>query len=88
MIIQLRDSGKLKECEGVILGDFKDCDDLGENSLSLEQVFVELLSDLGKPVVTNVKSGHCHPMVTIPFGVDAIIDSESKTFKIMESSVS
>ena len=87
MIVQLRDSGKLKDCEGIILGDFANCDDLSENSLTLEQVFIDLLSDLCKPVITNLKSGHCHPMVTIPFGVDAIIDSEKKTFKIIENAV-
>jgi muramoyltetrapeptide carboxypeptidase LdcA involved in peptidoglycan recycling len=43
------------------------------------------LTDL--PVITNMDFGHTAPMFLLPYGLQAEIDSESKTFSIAENAV-
>ena len=85
MLNQLHLSGKLKDCAGIILGDFKDCNASdSSNSLELEEVFHDLLIPLEKPILSNVRAGHCMPMITLPLGVDSIIDATRKKMFINE----
>lgn len=85
MLNQLRLSGKLNEAEGIILGDFKDCDPKKHNeSLSLEQVIQDHIKPVGKPTIANLKAGHCNPMVTLPFGLKARLDADKKELTILE----
>lgn len=88
MINQLRLSGKLKEAEGIILGDFNKCD-IGKHSesLTLEQIFNDHIKPLGKPTIYNIQSGHCQPIITLPFGVRARLDGDKKEITILESAV-
>lgn len=88
MLNQLRLSGKLDEVEGVILGDFNNCE-TGKHSesLSLEQIFNDHIKPAGKPTVYNLQAGHCEPMVTLPFGVKVRLDADKKTLTILESAV-
>ena len=63
MLMQLSFAGKLRDCSGIILGDF--------NVPDIEGVWVTLrqeLGDLGKPVAYGVQAGHCVPNITIPLG--------------------
>lgn len=87
MLTQLSLSGKLQECEGIILGDWNDCMPKESDSLSLMEVFKDILVPLGKPVIYNLKAGHCTPKVTIPFGVKAAIDSDKCELKITEAAL-
>ena len=43
------------------------------------------LSDL--PIVTYMDFGHTAPMFVLPYGLQAEIDSEAKTFSIVENAV-
>jgi len=85
MLTQLRLSKKLEESEGIILGDFKDC--IPENEefgLTLMEVFNDIIVPLNKPTIYDFKAGHCSPKLTIPFGVNAILDAEKCTVSITE----
>ncbi len=39
------------------------------------------------PVVTNMDFGHTDPMMTLPFGIRARVDSNTQTFSILEAAV-
>lgn len=87
MINQLRLSGKLKECEGIVLGDFKNCEvSKHPETLTLEQIFNDHIKPTGKPTIYNLQAGHCEPMVTLPFGVAARLDADKREVEILESS--
>ncbi|PAB59300.1 S66 peptidase family protein [Anaeromicrobium sediminis] len=85
MLNQLHLAGKLEDCLGIILGDFKDCNASDpKNSLELEEVFNDLLIPLEKPILGNVRVGHCMPMITLPLGAESIIDATRKKIFINE----
>lgn len=78
MMYQLKYSGKLDDSVGIIIGDFKNCINKHDKYYTTERMFEEVLSNYKKPVMYNVKSGHCHPMSTIPLGSLCTIETESK----------
>ena len=89
MLTQLRLAGKLQQCSGIILGDFNNCiPNKGEESLTLMEVFMDIIKPLGKPTIYNLKAGHCEPKITVPFGVEAILDAKEGKLIIKESACS
>lgn len=90
MFTQLRLSGKLSDANGIILGDFNKCDreeSKHKESLSLMQVIEDIIKPVGKPTIYNFQAGHCEPMITIPFGVEAVLDGYKKEVTILEDPV-
>ena len=45
----------------------------------------KVLTDL--PIITGMDFGHTCPTFTIPYGVKAEIDSEKRTFSILENAL-
>jgi len=69
MLVQLRNSGKLDDAVGFILGDFADCTAKNPSkSLTLNQVFEDIILPLKKPILYKVPCGHCKPTMTLPMG--------------------
>lgn len=88
MLTQLLLAGKLSDANGIILGDWNDCEpEKPEESLSLKEVFEEILLPLNKPTIYNLKSGHCTPMITLPLGVNTKLDADLGEVIIEESGV-
>ena len=86
MLTQLRLAGKFDQCVGILLGDWKDCvPKEGKPSLTLMQVFEEVLAPSGKPVAFGFRAGHCKPALTFPFGVEAVLDADAGTLVFVES---
>ena len=86
MLTQLKLSGKLNDAEGFILGDWNNCvAEEPEKSLTLIEIFNELIVPIGKPAIYNFMAGHCNPMITMPLGVNAILEANSKSLLIAES---
>lgn len=86
MLTQLRLAGKLDQCAGILLGDWKNCvPKEGKPSLTLMQVFEEILAPAGKPVAFGFRAGHCSPAVTFPLGVEAVLDADAGTLEFTES---
>ncbi len=80
-LTQLRNAGKLRDCAGVLIGQFTDCGaEKPEKSLSLEEVFHDLVGPAGKPVITNVMCGHCIPSMSLPMGADFWMDADAGEF--------
>ena len=79
MLTQLLLAGKLQQACGFIIGDWRNCEaDNPEESLTLQEVFQDILAPLGKPTLYNVKAGHSRPQLTLPLGVEGLIDGDER----------
>lgn len=86
MLTQLKLSGKFCDAEGIILGNWNNCvAEEPEKSLTLMEIFNEIISPFCKPTIYNFMAGHCMPMITLPFGVNAKLDADNKKLVIDES---
>jgi muramoyltetrapeptide carboxypeptidase len=87
-LCQLRSSGKLQQCAGVVVGQCIDCTaDKPKMDLPLEEIFADLLVPLGVPVLLNVPFGHGKRKATFPLGVRALLDGNAGRFFLTESGV-
>lgn len=85
MLTHLLLCGKLQECSGFILGQFKNCTlPHYERSLRLEEVIKDTILSLNKPTISNFMSGHDYPKLTLPIGAKAHINCNAKTIEILE----
>lgn len=92
MLTQMIESGKFDECAGVALGVFRNCEiDKNspefENSLTLREVITDRLGKLNVPVIYGLSFGHIINKFTLPFGINAKLDTYNKKIIIMENSV-
>lgn len=89
MLTQLALAGKFDDAAGVILGDFNNCEaPKGEESLSFMEVLKEILVPYGKPTIYNLQAGHCSPMITLPLGVEAVLNASETKLYIKEAATS
>ncbi len=81
-------AGKFKDCSGVILGTFTGCEETEyapEDTLTLEQIFQEVIAPFGKPTVSNFRAGHQYPHISIPMGVNARLDADRGLVRFEEA---
>lgn len=84
MLNQLRQAKKLDHLAGVVIGDFADAASTGDKpTLTLDEVFDDYFSKKPYPVMKGFKIGHCQPHFAIPLGVEATLNTEEKTLRIM-----
>lgn len=80
---QLKQSGKLDEVAGIVIGDFRARNlDQTVRSEAFDSVFHHYFSKLNKPVVAGFQMGHCFPNIGVPLGTQAILSSEPKRLHI------
>lgn len=85
MLNQLKQAGKIKDSEGILLCDFNDCGPKKrKESLTLEEVFNDHIVSSGKPVISGFKTGHCSPNIAFPVGAEAILDTTRLTVEVEE----
>ena len=85
MLTHLKQSGKLKEANGIILGAFTNCiAPNNKKSLSLQEAFNEIILPLKKPTISNLACGHCLPTLTLPLGEKVLLDANNKKIKILK----
>ena len=92
MLTQMIQAGKFENVSGVALGVFKLCEPDKTNpafkdSFSLMEVLEDRLGKLGIPVVYGLSFGHVSDKFTLPFGIKAELNSETKQIKLLESGV-
>lgn len=75
MLDQLLLLGVFEQVSGILVGDFSDCRNDDDDSFLIEDLLMEYFSNLRIPVLSNVRSGHCHPMGTIPLGTICEMDT-------------
>jgi muramoyltetrapeptide carboxypeptidase len=80
MLTQLRRSGALRGLAGVAVGQFTNCADRWP--VSVVDVLMERLYDLGVPVLGGLPIGHGPGQLTVPLGVPATLDAAAGTLSV------
>jgi len=85
MLLHLKMAGKLEEVAGVLFGDFTNCDADGPRGVS--EVIGEIFRGASYPVVMGVRAGHGEENVTLPFGIEMLLDGDSSNLQMLEAPV-
>ena len=86
LITHLMNAGKFRDCAGIIMGECSNC--ALSYGRSYEDLINEIMVPLGKPLMTNLASGHGYYKMAIPIGADANLDTYNNTLTILEPTVS
>jgi muramoyltetrapeptide carboxypeptidase len=84
-IEQLNLAGKFHDCAGIIMGECTNC--LNAYGRSYEDLINEHLVPLGKPLMSNLASGHGLYKVTIPIGATINMNTVNGTITLLESAI-
>ncbi len=92
LLTQCAHSGMFENVAGIILGDFMDAGDFDQNDRLRCHDFVwnritELTVDSNMPIWGNFPIGHCRRNITLPVGIESIMDSEKRTLEFAVNSV-
>jgi muramoyltetrapeptide carboxypeptidase len=89
MFTQLRNAGILERINGLVLGLFTQCQpsDPARPHLKLAEIFAEVLSWVKVPTLEGLQYGHVPQKLTLPFGLEARLDSDRGTLTVPESAV-
>ena len=85
MLTQLRNAGKFADCAGIILGAWTDCPpEIPERTLTLTEVFDQLIVPAGKPAVMDLACGHCPTTMALPLGRMCRLNADSCEISVKE----
>lgn len=88
MFAQLRLAGAFEKINGLIIGKFRDCiPEEPDFAFSSDEVIQQYFANAPFPVISNAMIGHIADKFTIPVGIRAQLDSESKSFRLLEPAV-
>lgn len=82
---QLKVAGKFKDCAGIIIGECTNCTE--EYGKTYEDLISEFIVPLGKPLLTNLASGHGKYKAAIPIGAMANLNTIKNTLTILHPTV-
>lgn len=86
LLTQLRLTGAFKRLSGVVLGGFTNVPaKYPDRALPLEQIFRDVFSGAGIPVLANLAIGHCLPRLSVMLGVRYVLDADRGLLKRAES---
>ena len=72
MLTHLRHAGKLDQIEGLVFGEMASCRDA--QGTDLEAMVLDLFQDQNVPILFGFPSGHGRTNLSIPLGVEVIVD--------------
>jgi muramoyltetrapeptide carboxypeptidase len=75
MLHQLKYSGKLDQAAGILVGDFSGQSNPQAPAYLAAELLRDFFAGYEKPVIDNIKSGHCIPMSTLPLGALCRMDT-------------
>lgn len=89
MMTQIQLGGVLDQISGFVFGKCTDCDPGGSGygSLTLEEVIDHYIKPLGIPAFSGAMIGHIDDNITIPNGIEAEMDAEKGTIKLLNPAV-
>ena len=92
MLTQMIQAGKLEDVGGIALGVFKLCESNRtnpsfNNSYTLMEVLKDRLGNLGIPVIYGLSFGHVVDKFTIPIGIEAELNTDTRELKLLEPAV-
>jgi muramoyltetrapeptide carboxypeptidase len=80
MLTHLRRAGALDKVAGVAVGQFTDCADGW--AVTVADVLIERLGDLGVPVLGGLPIGHGTGQLTVPVGTSATLDADAGVLNV------
>lgn len=86
MIAHLMHAGKFRDCAGIIIGECSGC--YANYGKSYDDIINEVIVPLGKPLMTNLASGHGPYKMAIPIGAVANLNTYNNTLTVLEPTVS
>ena len=86
MITHLRLAGKLESLEGVLLGEFLDCEPSPGNYTAMDTLR-DLFATFDIPVLANFPAGHGINNWALPLGAKIRIDAGARSVEFLESAV-
>ncbi|MED4602806.1 LD-carboxypeptidase [Paenibacillus validus] len=86
MINRLKLAGKLRDCIGIVMGECTGCQ--VAYGKTYDDLINEVLVPLGKPLLTNLASGHGIYKAAIPIGARVNLNATQSTLTVVESVVS
>ncbi len=90
MLNQLKLAKMFHGIKGIVIGSFRDCNELDPNkkTLTLGEVITDYFSPLKKPVIYNFRHGHLKDNITVPIGATIKLNASRKYIEITETVVS
>jgi muramoyltetrapeptide carboxypeptidase len=90
MLAQLLNAGCLGRLNGLIFGKFTDCvpSSTSDPFLTVEQVQEDYAVKMKCPVVSNFGYGHIPRKLTIPLGLEVLVDTKKEKIEIAGAGVS
>ncbi len=86
LVTHLIHAGKFQDCAGIIVGECTNCPDA--YGKTYEDLINEVLVPLGKPLMTNLASGHGYYKMAIPIGAITNLNTVNNTLTVLEPTVS
>jgi muramoyltetrapeptide carboxypeptidase len=86
MIVHLIHAGKFRDCAGIIMGECAGC--YANYGKTYEDIINEVIVPLGKPLMTNLASGHGVYKMAIPIGAVTNLNTYDNTLTVLEPTVS
>ena len=80
MVSQMKLAGCFEGITGLVLGSFEDCGALD----GIYQIFQEHFQDMPIPILAGFDVGHGRQNMTIPFGINAFLDTDRQTLAFDE----
>lgn len=85
-INHLKLAGKFRDCVGILMGECTECSP--QYGRTYEDLINDVIVPLGKPLMTNLRTGHGIYKMAIPIGAVVNLDTFNNTLTIMEPTVS
>lgn len=80
MLTQMKLAGCFQHLAGLILGDFVDCGERRE----ILQIFTDAFANTSIPILTGIEAGHRKQNLTLPFGLEAILDADNHKLSFLQ----
>lgn len=89
MLMHLLHAGKLQAAAGIVIGESVDCvpSDPASPTLSLEEIFADLIRPLRIPAIYGLCCGHGRHKATLPLGARATLAAGAKKLVLLEAGV-
>jgi len=89
MLTHLRIIGKLDTVRAFVFGEMKDCVQVEDQGYTIQEVILDVLGNLGKPILFGFPSGHVTNWNwTLPLGIRARVRTDPRfVLEILEGTV-
>jgi muramoyltetrapeptide carboxypeptidase len=88
MLMQLKLAGKFDHARGVIFGEMLHCNQEPQQDYLLQDILTSVLGEFDFPVLYGFKSGHTSSgALTLPLGVEMLLDADEKLIQFEEAAV-